>query len=96
MSFGEGGVPGAYHTNALHTPVAPHSILNTLRGPDPPLLNAPGPGLETTVPFSARRHRFNKDAALAVALGGTGSQRQRMGRASSKGQSEPGPAYSML
>lgn len=78
MSFGEEGVPGAYHANALHTPVAPHSILNTLRGPDPPRLNALGPGLEAAVPFSAGRHRFNKDAALAAALGGTGRQRQRM------------------
>ena len=77
-SFGEEGVPGAYHTNALHTPAAPHSILNTLRGPDPPVLNGLGPILETTFPFAARMHRFSKDAALITALCETGSQRQRM------------------
>jgi len=78
MSFGERRVPGAYHANALHTPVVPHSILNTFQGPDPPVLNGLGPVLETTFPFSVRMHRFNKDAALIIALCETGSQRQRM------------------
>lgn len=78
MSCGEDGVPGAYHGNALHTPAVPHLILNTLRGPDPTVLNGLGLVSETTFPFSARMHRFNEDAALIIALRETGSQRQRM------------------
>lgn len=78
VSSGEGGVPGAHHTDALHTPVVPHSILNTLRGPDLTVLNGLGPVVETTFPFSARMHRFNEDAALFIALCETGSQRQKM------------------
>lgn len=76
MVFGEEAVPGAYHTNALHTPVAPHSILNTLQGPDPAVPNGLGLVLETAFPFSARLHRFNRDAALTIALCETGSGRQ--------------------
>lgn len=78
MSFGEEGAPGAYHTNALHTLVAPYSIQNTLRGPDPSVLNGLGPVLETTFPFSAGMHRFNKDAAVMIARCEAGSQRLRI------------------
>lgn len=78
MSFGEKGISGAYHTNALHTPVPSHLILNTLWGPDPTVLNQLGPVLENTSPFSGRMHRFNQDAALVIALCETESRRETM------------------
>lgn len=49
MSFGEGGVPGAYTTNAPYTPVAHHSVLNTLQAPDPAVPN--GLRLAWRLPF---------------------------------------------
>lgn len=77
VSFGvERVLVGAHHKKALHTPVVPLSILSTLQGPDPSVLNGLGPVFEATFPFAVRMHRFNEGAALVTAVCEAGSRRQ--------------------